>query len=65
MGAFQPSLRGRSKTGLKLPPGLPAALQDEPMHFEPGYRGWPFGRCGFPTRISARRAATPICCSIS
>lgn len=36
MGAIQPSPRGRKPTGIKLPPGLPPALKDEPMHFEPG-----------------------------
>ena len=36
MGAIQPPPGGRGKTGFKLPPGLPPALHNEPMHFEPG-----------------------------
>ena len=37
MGAIQPPPRGRKPAGIKLPPGLPPALRDEPMHFEPGH----------------------------
>lgn len=37
MGAFQPKPHGRWPTASKLPPGSPPALQDEPMHFEPGF----------------------------
>jgi len=34
MGAFQPP--PRKPAGIKFPPGMTPALQDEPMHFEPG-----------------------------
>jgi UDP-2,3-diacylglucosamine pyrophosphatase LpxH len=38
MNAFQPQPRKRGSLGtsIKLPPDIPPALRDEPMHFEPG-----------------------------